>query len=112
MEDKLEITIIPNQRRTDDNRRVTANVVGEDNRRNDRRQNDRRGHHANIDLSSDDGVTKIIVWLDHNCDGVWNIGTGDSNSVGGDTVCRVRFDNDNDLKMFQGWVARGGIKEN
>lgn len=106
MVEKPDCYILPQQRRGDGETDTVTIATGENQGEERRLSEDRRGLHSNIFLSSNDTMTKIVVWLHENCSGEWYIGTAEEETDDDEVLCRVRFDEESDLIKFQEWVGK------
>ncbi|MCP4710376.1 MAG: hypothetical protein GY869_17270, partial [Planctomycetes bacterium] len=94
-----------NRRRKED-RRVSISASVEDRRLlGDRRSlADRRGHYFNLFDPRDDFLYEVFIWLIDSTEGEWASGANENEPKDSPVTCRIRFDEESDLRAFITWL--------
>lgn len=94
-----EVPQKPDDRRSSLDRRDDQQDFDSERRSGDERRKlaDRRGFYYVFKYSNRDNVAELQKWLEENCEGAWDIGIPDQESVEKWGSYRVRFENQDDL---------------
>jgi len=83
---------------------ILASATSEQRTNQDRRKEDRRGFHHNLDIQDNQFLSEVFTWLLTCTNGEWNAGANENEPNDSPTSCRIRFEDEEDLKSFIVWL--------